>query len=78
MENAINLILEHLEKNESVMLETEDSILEIVLKPFFSDKKQFLFMLNSRAVDSCKTKKAGIKKISGWIEKGFILQEDNL
>ena len=69
------LIFKKLAENEFVELETEDSLLTIYFRKFFSTEKSYLFELNAKAIDSCKTKKTAINKISNYIQKGFVLSD---
>jgi hypothetical protein len=66
-------ILKLLEENGMVEMEREDSLLTIWFRKFFGTKKEFNFQLNAKSVDGCKTKKTALKKIDGFINKGFVL-----
>jgi len=69
----INTILKQLEDG-FVEMETEDDMLTIYYRKFFSQKKTWLFEYNCKAVYDCKTKKTAIKKINEYINKGFKLK----
>ena len=75
MENA-KYILELLDKNEICFIETERDILTIAYKKFFRPDKEYLFVLNGKATDSCKGRKTASKKIEKYIAQGFVIAED--
>ena len=69
MENIMNL----LESEELVEMETDREMLSISFRKFFGTEKEFLFILNCKPIFDCKTKKTAIKKIDSFIDKGFKL-----
>lgn len=68
-------ILDLLVQNESVDLQTEDDVLTIWHKVFFKSKKEFVFQLNGKAVFGCTNKDAAIRKIDGFLNRGFKVME---
>ncbi len=72
----IDRIILQLKKDESIELETEDSMLTIRHRKFFGTDKEFNFELNAKAVFGCKTDKAAKRKIEEFIAKRFKLTEE--
>lgn len=68
-------IFKILEENEFVEMETQNDMLTIYFRKFFGTKKEYLFQLNAKAVDDCKTKKTANKKIEKYISRGFVLSD---
>ena len=68
-------ILDTLIKQGKVSMETETSELTIVHRVFFGTKKEFLFILNAKAIADCKMPKTAEKKIQKFIDNGFVLSE---
>lgn len=68
-------IIQELEEETFIELTTEDDLLIISFRKFFGTEKEFLFVLNAKAVGSCKTKKTALKKIEGFLQKGFEIEQ---
>ena len=68
-------ILEKLRRESTIEMQTSEDLLIISFRKFFGTEKEFLFELNCKPIDSCKSIKTGLKKIEKFINRGFEIIE---
>jgi len=69
-------IMKFLEANGIATLGTETDVVHIYYRAFYDRKSQFLFQLNAKPIDGCKTKITALKKIDEFLNKGFVFCEN--